>query len=161
VPFAHKMAATARAEAERWGWEGATTKLREEQYLQAVRNHRERQKDVKTLRQKLKKYRDALTRGSRADVFAFFGDRNAEAEAEALEAEEWELADDIETLEKKPTTRQLFGWLSARSTAPLRLVTVLLIPWRFLTALMRKMRKAAVLSIGGGDPDPPPALAAP
>jgi len=161
VPFAHKMAAAARAEAERWGWEGATTRLREEQYLQAVRNHRERQRDVRTLRQKLTRYRDALTEGSRADVFALFGDRNAEQEAEALEAEEWSLADDIETLEKKPTTRQLLGWLSSRSTAPLRLVTILLFPWRFFTALMRKVRKAVLSLGGGGKTDPPPALASP
>ena len=39
-------------------------------------------------------------------------------------------AGDIEALERKPTTRQLFGWLSARSPASLRLVTILLWPWR-------------------------------
>merc|ERR1712129_539402 len=59
--------------------------------------------------------------GSRADVFAFFGDRKAEREAEKLEIEEWQLVEDIETLEKKPTTRQLLGWLSPRFDMPVRL----------------------------------------
>ena len=36
----HAMSERARAEAERWGWEAATTNLREEHYMQAVRNHR-------------------------------------------------------------------------------------------------------------------------
>jgi len=141
-PAARAMAAAARAEAERWGWEAATTRLREEQYVQAARNHRERQRDVRTLRQKIKRYRDSMFRGSRADVFAIFGNRAAEREAAALEEEERQLAGDIEALERKPTTRQLFGWLSARSPASLRLVTILLWPWRFLTAVMRKLRIA-------------------
>mmetsp|Transcript_12579 Transcript_12579/g.40117 ORF Transcript_12579/g.40117 Transcript_12579/m.40117 type:complete len:238 (+) Transcript_12579:1155-1868(+) len=141
-PAARAMAAAARAEAERWGWEAATTRLREEQYVQAARNHRERQRDVRTLRQKIKRYRDSMFRGSRADVFAIFGNRAAEREAAELEEEERQLAGDIEALERKPTTRQLFGWLSARSPASLRLVTILLWPWRFLTAVMRKLRIA-------------------
>jgi hypothetical protein len=101
-PLAETMAAAARAEAERLGWEECTTKLREETYLQAVRNHRERQADVRTLRQKLKRYKEALAKGSRADVFAFFGDRKAEREAEKLEIEEWQLVEDIETLVSAP-----------------------------------------------------------
>ena len=101
-PLAETMAAAARTEAERLGWEECTTKLREETYLQAVRNHRERQADVRTLRQKLKRYKEALAKGSRADVFAFFGDRKAEREAEKLEIEEWQLVEDIETLVSAP-----------------------------------------------------------
>jgi len=110
------MSERARAEAERWGWEAATTNLREVHYLQAVKNHRARQKDVQTLRQKLKRYRDTMVKGLFADLFAFFGDRQAEATSEALEEEEWKLYDDIGLLEKKPTTRQLFGWLSSRAS---------------------------------------------
>ena len=79
---------------------------------------------MRTLRQKIKRYRDSMFRGSRADVFAIFGNRAAEREAAALEEEERQLAGDIEALERKPTTRQLFGWLSARSPASLRLVTI-------------------------------------
>ena len=67
-----------------------------------MRNHRERQADVRTLRQKLKRYKEALAKGSRADVFAFFGDRKAEREAEKLEIEEWQLVEDIETLVSAP-----------------------------------------------------------
>lgn len=110
------MAAAARTEAERLGWEECTTKLREETYLKAVRNHRERQADVRTLRQKLKRYKEALFEGSRADVFAVFGDRKAEREAEKLEIEEWQLVEDIETLEKKPTTRSSLGGSRRAST---------------------------------------------
>jgi len=138
----HAMSERARAEAERWGWEAATTNLREVHYLQAVKNHRARQKDVQTLRQKLKRYRDTMVKGLFADLFAFFGDRQAEATSEALEEEEWKLYDDIGLLEKKPTTRQLFGWLSSKSVASLRLTTVLLFPWRFLSALLRKLARA-------------------
>ena len=144
-PFADKMSASARVEAERWGWESATTRLREEQYLLAVRNHRQRQADVRSLRQKLQQYRDTLFRGSRADLFALFGDRSAEREAEELEKEAQKLVDDIHALDKKPTTRHLLGWLSARSTASLRLTTILLFPWRLLTSVMRKLRKALLL----------------
>jgi len=94
------------------------------------------------------------------------GDREAEATSEALEAEEWELCDEICELEKKATTRQLLGWLSARSTASLRLATVLLFPWRFFTALLRKLAQLArspfdVLKarvLGRGNQPPPPAL---
>ena len=85
---------------------------------------------------------------------------------QALEAEEWELYDDIEQLEKKPTTRQLFGWLSSKSVASLRLTTVLLFPWRFLSAILRKVARTlrepldglrdSVLGDGGSEP--PPAL---
>jgi len=151
--FYAKMATNARAEAERWGWEAATTRLREEQYLQAVRNHRERQTDVRTLRQKLTRYREALFKGTLADLFAILGNRAAEREAEDLENEEWQLEGDIATLEKKPTTQQLFGWLSSRSTASLRLATILLFPWRFFTSLTRKIRRAVL----GNDPTDAPA----
>jgi len=160
----HAMSERARAEAERWGWEAATTNLREEHYMQAVRNHRERQRDVRTLRQKLTRYRSAMVKGLFADFFAFFGDKKAEAASEALEAEEWELYDDIEQLEKKPTTRQLFGWLSSKSVASLRLTTVLLFPWRFLSAILRKVAQTVRQPLDGlrdsvlGDGEPPPAL---
>jgi sulfoquinovosyltransferase len=159
-PLAATMAAAARTEAERLGWEECTTKLREETYLQAVRNHRERQADVRTLRQKLKRYKEALAKGSRADVFAFFGDRKAEREAEKLEIEEWQLVEDIETLEKKPTTRQLLGWLSPRFDMPVRLGALLLFPWRFFTTQLRKFRGMLLSLLGGrgADPDPPLAL---
>lgn len=164
----HAMSARARAEAERWGWEAATTRLREEQYLQAVRNHAERQKDVRTLRQKLVRYREAMTKGMFADFFAFFGDRDAEATSEALEAEEWELCDEICELEKKASTRQLFGAFSARSVASDRFITVLLFPARFFTALLRKLAQLARSPIDGirdkvlgRRGNPPPALDAP
>ena len=52
--------------------------------------------------QELKRYKEALAKGSRADVFAFFGDRKAEREAEKLEIEEWQLVEDIETLVSAP-----------------------------------------------------------
>ena len=76
--------------------------------------HRERQKDVRTLRQKIKRYREALAKGAKADLFAFLGDRKAEAEAEKLEKEEWELVDDIEKLVRRtrPAT------YAARHTLP-------------------------------------------
>jgi len=135
----HTMSADARAEAERWGWEAATTKLREEQYLQAARNHKERQKDRRTLRQKLTRYRNSLIKGFLLDGFAFFGDRKAEEITEALEAEELQLYDDIERLEKKPTTQQPFGWLSRESTASLRVVAICLLPWRVISVLLRKI----------------------
>lgn len=156
-PLAERMAAAARAEAERLGWEECTTKLREETYLQAVRNHRERQADVRTLRQKLKRYKEALFEGSRADVFAVFGDRKAEREAEKLEIEEWQLVEDIETLEKKPTTRQLLGWLSPRFDMPVRLGALLLFPWRLFTTQLRKLFGLirSLFRGRGGDSDPP------
>lgn len=156
-PLAERMAAAARAEAERLGWEECTTKLREETYLQAVRNHRERQADVRTLRQKLKRYKEALFEGSRADVFAVFGDRKAEREAEKLEIEEWQLVEDIETLEKKPTTRQLLGWLSPRFDMPVRLGALLLFPWRLFTTQLRKLFGLirSLFRGRGADSDPP------
>ena len=44
--------------------------------------HRERQRDVRTLRQKLTRYRSAMVKGLFADFFAFFGDKKAEAASE-------------------------------------------------------------------------------
>lgn len=57
--------------------------------------------------------------------------------------------------EKKPTTQQLFGWLSSRFDLPLRVEAFLLFPWRFFTTQLRKLRG---LLLGRRGTDPPPAL---
>jgi len=60
--------------------------------------------------------------------------------------------------EKKPTTQQLFGWLSPRFDMPVRVGALLLFPWRFFTTQLRKFRALLLSILGGRGADPPPAL---
>ena len=57
--------------------------------------------------------------------------------------------------EKKPTTRQLLGWLSPRFDMPVRLGALLLFPWRLFTTQLRKLFGLIRSLFRGADPDSP------
>ena len=62
--------------------------------------------------------------------------------------------------EKKPTTRQLLGWLSPRFDMPVRLGALLLFPWRLFTTQLRKLFGLIRSLFRGPSADPDPPLAA-